>query len=197
MQRNRYFLMLTIWLGLVTASSPVLGAPVGGSEGWAAADSFQNALEYNRSGTATSWRNPDTGHSGSTVPVRTFQAADGVYCREFQQTIIVDEQPQQGYGTACRQPDGSWRIVDPRIQRQAARQSAQVTQIQVYEQPRPDPYPLRYAYPYRYYPSYLSFSFGYVEHRGHSHVKSRHDRHDRHDRHWGHYRDGRRHHQRW
>jgi len=32
-------------------------------------------------------------------------------CREYQSTIQVDGQPQQSYGTACLQPDGTWRIV--------------------------------------------------------------------------------------
>jgi hypothetical protein len=32
-------------------------------------------------------------------------------CREYQTTIQVNGQPQQSYGTACQQPDGTWRIV--------------------------------------------------------------------------------------
>src|SRR5262249_36975139 len=32
-------------------------------------------------------------------------------CREFQQTIIVGGQRENAYGTACRQADGSWRVV--------------------------------------------------------------------------------------
>jgi hypothetical protein len=32
-------------------------------------------------------------------------------CREFQQTITVGGQTQEAYGTACRQSDGSWKIV--------------------------------------------------------------------------------------
>jgi hypothetical protein len=33
-------------------------------------------------------------------------------CREFQQTIVVNGQEQPGYGKACRQPDGTWKIVE-------------------------------------------------------------------------------------
>jgi hypothetical protein len=33
------------------------------------------------------------------------------YCREFQTTTLVNGQPQPSYGTACRQPDGAWKIV--------------------------------------------------------------------------------------
>ncbi|HZS85111.1 MAG TPA: hypothetical protein VFA50_19710 [Stellaceae bacterium] len=32
-------------------------------------------------------------------------------CREYTTTSIVGGQPQQLYGTACLQPDGTWRIV--------------------------------------------------------------------------------------
>jgi surface antigen len=32
-------------------------------------------------------------------------------CREFTQTITVGGQAVQATGTACRQPDGSWRIM--------------------------------------------------------------------------------------
>ncbi len=32
-------------------------------------------------------------------------------CREYSGTITIDGQEQRSYGTACLQPDGSWRIV--------------------------------------------------------------------------------------
>lgn len=35
----------------------------------------------------------------------------GRYCREYQSTLTVGGMSQPGYGTACLQPDGSWRIV--------------------------------------------------------------------------------------
>jgi hypothetical protein len=39
-------------------------------------------------------------------------AYDTSYCREYSRTATVDGQPVEVYGTACLQPDGSWRIVD-------------------------------------------------------------------------------------
>jgi hypothetical protein len=33
-------------------------------------------------------------------------------CREYQRQIQIDGKMQMAHGTACRQPDGSWRIVD-------------------------------------------------------------------------------------
>jgi len=70
----------------------------------------QYALEYTRTNTPTSWRNPDSGNYGTITPTDTYQTTGGQYCREYYQTITVGGQPQQAYGTACRQPDGSWLI---------------------------------------------------------------------------------------
>jgi len=33
------------------------------------------------------------------------------YCREYTSTATVGGRPVETYGTACRQPDGSWKIV--------------------------------------------------------------------------------------
>lgn len=36
---------------------------------------------------------------------------DRTQCREYQSTAVVNGQQVPSYGTACLQPDGSWRIV--------------------------------------------------------------------------------------
>jgi surface antigen len=69
------------------------------------------ALDSGAPGRPVPWRNPDTGHTGTVTPQATYQTASGQTCREFQQTITVGGQTQQGYGKACRQADGSWQIV--------------------------------------------------------------------------------------
>lgn len=73
--------------------------------------SSQAALERNKTGVASSWRNPDSGNSGTITPTRTYKDNSGDYCREYTQTIKVGGQTKQGYGTACRQPDGAWKVV--------------------------------------------------------------------------------------
>ncbi|MEE3623263.1 hypothetical protein UCD39_04585 [Nitrospirillum sp. BR 11752] len=48
-------------------------------------------------------------------PVQTVAAKpayDQSNCREYTSTITVAGQPTQQVGTACRQPDGSWRIMN-------------------------------------------------------------------------------------
>jgi len=96
----------------------LLGALVGGAVGNAldnadrqyASRNTQYALEKNPSGRTSKWHNPDSGHSGTTTPIKTLEPDPGVYCREFQQTVTVGGRTEQAYGTACRQPDGDWRI---------------------------------------------------------------------------------------
>lgn len=62
-------------------------------------------------GQQITWNNPQNGNSGTITPTRDGYGSSGEYCREFQQTIVVGGQKQQGYGKACQQPDGSWKIV--------------------------------------------------------------------------------------
>jgi surface antigen len=71
----------------------------------------QYALENTRTGATTTWRNPDTGNYGAFTPTETYQTTQGQYCREYTQAVTIAGQRQQAYGTACRQPDGTWKIV--------------------------------------------------------------------------------------
>lgn len=50
------------------------------------------------------------GAGGSVVAVSEGYADTGEYCREFQKDILVGGRRERGYGIACQQPDGSWRI---------------------------------------------------------------------------------------
>lgn len=70
----------------------------------------QYSLEYSPSHETTKWVNPDSGNSGSLTPIKTYQTGSGEYCREYQQTVQIGGKTENAYGTACRQPDGSWMI---------------------------------------------------------------------------------------
>ena len=71
----------------------------------------QTALETGRTGQATSWRNPDSGHSGTYTPTGTYRSPSGQDCREFEQTINVDGRTERAMGRACRQANGTWQII--------------------------------------------------------------------------------------
>ncbi len=63
-------------------------------------------------GQTIAWDNPQSGNSGTFTPTREgTNTSSGEYCREYQTTVNVGGEVQSAYGTACRQPDGSWRIV--------------------------------------------------------------------------------------
>jgi surface antigen len=105
--------------GTAIAAGVIGGALLGGFAGSMlddrdkrmAAQSAHRALESTPSGTSVAWNNPDTGHSGTVTPTRTYQSGN-TYCREYQQTVTIGGKPEQSYGTACRQPDGSWKTVN-------------------------------------------------------------------------------------
>lgn len=100
-----------------TAAGTLLGAFFGSQIGQSldradvgyAGDTTNYALRTNNTST---WQNPESGNAGTITPTRTFQADSGALCREFQQTITVGGRTERAYGTACRQRDGSWRIVE-------------------------------------------------------------------------------------
>jgi hypothetical protein len=55
------------------------------------------------------WR--EGGATGSVAAVREGVSTSGRYCREFQQKVTIGGKTEEAYGTACRQPDGTWEVV--------------------------------------------------------------------------------------
>lgn len=104
---------------IVVAMGTLLGALLGGEIGRSMDRADQLAAEqaYRDAQTApigetVTWENPDNGHYGTVTPARQgTNNATGEYCREFQQTVTIGGRTERAYGIACRQPDGSWRIV--------------------------------------------------------------------------------------
>jgi len=98
-----------------TLAGAIVGSQVGRSmditDQLAMERNAQYALESTRTNSETAWRNPDTGNYGAITPVETYQTGSGQYCREYIQEVVVAGDRQQAYGTACRQPDGTWQIV--------------------------------------------------------------------------------------
>ncbi len=103
-----------------TAAGTLLGVYLGSEVGKSldkadrlhAQQTAQTALESGKTGTKSSWRNPDSGHSGSVTPTRTYKTAQGDNCREYQQTVTIGGKTEAAYGTACRNADGTWRVVN-------------------------------------------------------------------------------------
>ena len=104
--------------GAAIAGAVIGGALLGGLAGnmldqrdkRMAAEAQQRALETAPTGKPVAWTNPDTGHTGTVTPTRTYQSGSG-YCREFQNDVVIGGKSEKAYGTACRQPDGSWKVL--------------------------------------------------------------------------------------
>jgi surface antigen len=75
------------------------------------AEAAARALETAPTGQSVAWKNPDSGHSGTVTPTKTYQTASG-YCRDYQATVEIEEKQERASGKACRQPDGRWRVVN-------------------------------------------------------------------------------------
>ncbi len=103
---------------IATGAGAVLGAFLGGEIGSSldnadqvmARQTAQDAFEKSKTGTTATWRNPDTGHSGSVTPTATYQD-NGTVCRDYEQRIFVDGQQEVLTGTACRNSDGTWSVI--------------------------------------------------------------------------------------
>ena len=73
-------------------------------------DSFNDPDEDDRH----EWNNPYTNNHGYVTAGESYE--DGYEdnegpCREFTQTVYIDGRQEMATGVACRQPNGTWRIV--------------------------------------------------------------------------------------
>ena len=66
------------------------------------------ALERSPDGRSSTWRNPNNGQIYSVRPTRTYDGPTGP-CRDFTAVTEIDGREEVVEGTACRQPDGTWR----------------------------------------------------------------------------------------
>lgn len=100
---------------LATFIGTIAGAAIGGSIGRSMDETDQlratATLENVRTGVSSSWTNPDTGYEYVMTPTRTYDSGTGP-CREYTLDAQVGGEMQQVYGIACRQADGSWRIMN-------------------------------------------------------------------------------------
>lgn len=72
----------------------------------------QYAFEQGATGRDYSWNNPDTGHRGTVRPGPGYYNDAGQECREFTHAINIDGRSETAAGVACRNRDGTWRIVN-------------------------------------------------------------------------------------
>ena len=69
------------------------------------------ALEVAPDNRQVEWTNPDTNARYTVTPKRTYRNEDR-YCREYTTDTTIAGRTEEVYGTACRNTDGSWQIVN-------------------------------------------------------------------------------------
>lgn len=98
-----------------TIVGTLIGAAIGGNVGRSMDDSDRlktaHTLETVRTGVQSRWRNPDTGNEFTVIPQRSYDSAQGP-CREYEVQAVIAHRFEGVRGTACRQPDGTWRVQD-------------------------------------------------------------------------------------
>ena len=64
-------------------------------------------------GTIIPWSNPHTGHHGEVAVLSGgYDETVRLPCRTYRTTVVIDGRSETAIGTACQEPDGSWRIVN-------------------------------------------------------------------------------------
>lgn len=167
--------MVALWMAPVRAAAPSPDALLSDGDRRRQEQAVQNALEFNRTGEAEFWENPETGHYGRVTPTLTHRNSAGQDCRKFERELTIDGREAEARSTRCRTAAGVWlRPVAPKP---------------VYTRRHDDPW-RHYPYygSYWYYPPvslHLFYEFG-----RHRHKIDRHRRHHRqrlHHRHRSHH----------
>lgn len=100
---------------VATILGTIVGASIGGNVGRSMDETDRiktaHALESVRTSVPTTWVNPDTRNQYTVTPTRTYASTAGP-CREYTVKALIGGKPETVYGTACRQPDGSWAVVN-------------------------------------------------------------------------------------
>jgi surface antigen len=91
-----------------TIAGVLIGGAIGRSMDQADQACVAQTLEQAPAQHAVAWRNPDGGHY-RVVPQEGYEDGQGRICRDYRTTATIEGRQQQLYGTACRQPDGSWQ----------------------------------------------------------------------------------------
>jgi surface antigen len=102
------------------AAAVILGAVAGGVVGNQLtkkdkeqySSSSYDAVSKMGKGGKTSWRNPESGNSGSTTINEVFTKGDGTKCKRFTQKITADGKTHTQNGIACQEKDGTWKITN-------------------------------------------------------------------------------------
>lgn len=95
--------------GSTGRSSGSVWSRLSAEEKAALAAARQDALERKPSGVASLWQAPNGRSRGEVVPLRTTRRADGIFCRDYRETLILGGREYGRSGSACRTAAGEWK----------------------------------------------------------------------------------------
>ncbi len=95
------------------AAGAIAGGLIGSTVGQRFDDQDQGRIAYSmQRNQRSSWTSSTTGHRLTVVPSSTLAPSSSKQqCREFTVDTEIGKRTESAYGTACRQADGSWKIV--------------------------------------------------------------------------------------
>lgn len=105
--------------GLGTVAGVILGGVAGSQlarsgddcDQYYASYAYQDAFDNPRPNQRVRWRNDRSGNYGYVQAADVYRDRRGNDCRNYEQEIYVNGRRQIAEGVACRNRDGSWRIV--------------------------------------------------------------------------------------
>lgn len=172
-----YLMVIGLLLGgPAWAGTAGYGIDLDDPEQAAQAETLRYALEHNPINQESTWVNPDSGHAGSIMPVRNFYSSQGLYCREYFQTLRADASLERLLGIACRQPDGLWEVMHEQFLSDAYLELEGTPYTYVERDPYQHYYPWVYYDPFDY-PHPIYFSFVFTSHRRHFEPRHFHSGH--------------------
>jgi len=92
-----------------TLAGAIIGGRIGQSMDATDRMKTSSVLETIPDNRSSTWQNPNSGYEYTVTPTKTVEYEEGP-CREYVVQARIGGKLEDVYGTACRQPDGSWKV---------------------------------------------------------------------------------------
>lgn len=73
---------------------------------------MQETLEGAEESAPRGWSNRRSGNSGTITPLKTYLSESGMFCRDYRETIVIEERAESHLNRACRDESGVWNWID-------------------------------------------------------------------------------------
>jgi len=100
---------------VATIAGTLIGGALGGLIGHSMDEvdrmKMAQTLQATPNNQTVQWSNK-AGNQYTLTPTATYHTTSGQLCRNFTSHAIINGKPENVTGTACRQPNGDWKIVN-------------------------------------------------------------------------------------